>query len=49
MVSTLDGHVAEQKNTEDQLNYMLSEHSFTPAQKKRLRTFFTQTQDFRRS
>ena len=49
MVSTLDGHVAEQRVLTDSLNYFLDEHTFTKDQKKRLKTFFMQTQDFRRS
>mmetsp|Transcript_67374 Transcript_67374/g.184778 ORF Transcript_67374/g.184778 Transcript_67374/m.184778 type:complete len:561 (+) Transcript_67374:1002-2684(+) len=49
MVSTLNPHEAEHKNTMDQLNYMMEDRAIPKEHRQRLRTYFHQTQDFMRS
>ena len=49
IVSTLNPHEAEHKNTMDQLNYMMEDRAIPKEHRQRLRTYFHQTQDFMRS
>jgi len=49
IVSTLNPHEAEHKNTIDQLNYMMTDRNLPHEHRTRLRTYFHQTQDFVRS
>eukprot|EP00966_Prymnesium_polylepis_P168378 3893105-Prymnesium_polylepis.1 len=48
IVSNLDPHVAEFRNTFDQLNHFLGDNTISKEHEGRLRTFFHQTQDFQR-